>query len=537
MKADCLLDYRAVPVGRAQRVYLLAQIEADPPPNADDRRPLNLCVVLDRSGSMTGDKIAYVKLAAQYLVRRLGSRDRFSLVSYNENVSIDVKPEPVKHKDRLVRAVETLQAGGTTNLSGGWLQGCDLVTRHRAEGQIDRVLLLSDGLANQGVTDPARLENMARQKRAEGVTTTTMGVGFDFNEDLMTRMATEGGGAFYFIDNPDLAPTIFAEELHDLLSVTGQNLAITLTLAPGVSLVRQLHDYPAETDGQESVFRLGDLFADEIKSLLVEVTVPAPNGSGPVEIGRLRFDFDALVEEGVEHRTVEVPVMAEAVAPEAFSDQVRDEEVVKTLLILQAARAREEALRYADRGDFASAAQVLSASAQAISDSQLFNVPELRAQHDMLREESVDMDFGSERYTARSRKASHSKSYYASTRPLARSDDSQALHTRLKRSRPALERGGATPDLITWVGNTLPLADRVRIGRADDNDIVIVEDEVSAHHCEIVRAGDNMLLADLNSTNGTFANGGLVTGHFRLSVGDVVTVGTHLFMLERSGGE
>ncbi|MBN2306274.1 MAG: VWA domain-containing protein [Anaerolineae bacterium] len=533
MKAEFVLDYRAVPVKRARHLYIMAQLTADPAPDTENRRPLNIGVVLDRSGSMTGDKIAYVKQAAQFLVRRLAASDRFSLVSYNEQVAVDIAPEHVAHKDRLAQLIGGLQAGGTTNLSGGWLKGCELVGQHRQDGQVDRVLLLSDGLANQGITDPTRLEMMARQKRAEGITTTTMGVGMDFNEDLMRRMAVEGGGAFYFIDNPDQAPTIFNEELQDLLSVVGQNLSVTLEFSAGVRMVRQLNDYPAQSGANGTTFQLGDIFADEVKSLLVEVSVPAMQDLGEVEIGRLRFEYDALTADGTAHQVREIPVVVQTISAAAFEDQVRNEDVVKTLLLLQAARAREEAIQYADMGDYAAAAQVLGASAQAIMDSGIANVPELRAQHDMLREESVDMDFGAQRYTSYSRKASMSKSHYASTRPMGRSDEStRAVHARLRRSRAALERSGPTPSLITWVGNSLVIGDRITFGRDDDNDIVIAEEEVSGHHCEIVRAGDDLLLVDLNSTNGTYANGGMLSGRFRLSVGDVVTVGSQLFMFE-----
>src|SRR5581483_3554447 len=137
----------------------------------------------------------------QFLMQHLGAQDRFSLVTYDQKVAVHIAPTSVIHKDNLSSSIETITSGGTTNLSGGWLQGCQLV---------------AEGLADEGVTDSNRLVAMARQKREEGVTTTTMGVGMDFNEDLLTRMANEGGGAFYFIDNPDQAPKIFAEELNDL---------------------------------------------------------------------------------------------------------------------------------------------------------------------------------------------------------------------------------------------------------------------------------------------------------------------------------
>jgi Ca-activated chloride channel family protein len=532
VKADFVLDYDVIAMAREQHVYVLARIQGEPAPHSEDRLPLNLSLVLDRSGSMAGDKLEYVKQAAQYLAQRLGASDRLSLVSYNHNVNVDIPPEPVVHKDRFLHRIAALTASGNTNLSGGWLQGCQLVAESMATRQINRVLLLTDGLANEGVTDPARLEAMARQKRAEGITTTTMGVGMDFNENLLTRMAAEGGGAFYFIDHPDQAPHIFAEELKDLLNVIGQNLVITLTPSREVRLVRQWNAYPAEVQGASVHFRLGDLFADELKILLLELSIPALAQLGEAEVALLRFEYDELGAETVTHRTLELPIKVNIVSEADFAGHAPNEEVVRTALLLRAARAREEAIEHADQGDFEGASEVLSATANLIRDSHIRDA-ELQKQHDMLREEASDMGLGSRRYDAYSRKSHATKSVYTE-RFSARMGDTVALHTRMKQSREAMERGGEPPTMIFWQDESFDLSGvtRVQIGRDQGADIVIPEDEVSFHHAEIKRVGEDLILLDLDSRNGTFANGGKLTPQtpFRLSVGDVVTIGTRLLM-------
>ncbi len=528
MEADYVLDYDVLSMAREHRLYLMARIQAGPPPDAASRRPLNLSVVLDRSSSMAGDKIEYVKKAAQFLVQRLSGRDCFSLVTYNEAVSVDSPPGPVLHKDAVNHAIQAIRPSGTTNLSGGWLKGCQLVEQNAAEGQINRVLLLTDGLANEGVTDPARLAAMARQKREEGVTTTTMGVGLGFNEDLLTRLASEGGGAFYYIDNPDQAPRIFTEELADLMSVVGQNLTITLTLSPDVKMVTQLNAYPADVRGREIVFHLGDMYGDEIKRLLLELAIPALRTLGQVEVARLRFDYDELGQERVAHRTMDLPILVNVAPEEAFAGQAPNAEVVRSALLLRAARAREEAVRYADLGDFDGASQVLTQAADAIWAADLDD-EELEAEHNMLREEAIDMEMGAQRYDTHTRKISTTRAYYgAHDRDQS---ETTAMHGRLKSSRPALERHGPPPTQLTWKRESRDLDGAgLSLGRAADNDIVIPEDTVSSYHCQLVREGDDWILEDLNSTNGTFANGGRVKGRFRLSVGDVLTVGSWFFM-------
>jgi Ca-activated chloride channel family protein len=532
VEADYVLDYNLLSMAREHHLYLMARIKAGANPNAQKRRPLNLSVVLDRSGSMSGDKLSYVKKATQFLVQHLGVQDRFSLVTYDQKVAVHIAPTSVVHKDNLSRSIETIMSGGTTNLSGGWLQGCQLVAEGLAEGQSNRVMLLTDGLANEGVTDSNRLVAMARQKREEGVTTTTMGVGMDFNEDLLTRMANEGGGAFYFIDNPDQAPKIFAEELNDLLSVVGQNLVIALTLSSKVSAVKYLNTYPMEKGAGNMTFRLGDLFADEIKTLLLELTIPALQTLGEVEVAWLRFDYDELAEERVTHRTLELPIKVNAVRDEDYHEGAPNAEVVRTALLLRAAQAREEAIKYADKGEFDKAKQTLSDIADSIQRSiQQGDLDDkaLQIEQNMLREEALDMELGPLRYDSHMRKASSTISHYGSTRKM-NSADSILLRERLKASRKAIERSGAAPTLVTWNQQSLTLnADLVRVGRAADNDIVIDEEPVSRYHCQIVRDGDSLYLEDLGSINGTFANGGKVQGRFRLSVGDIVTVGACLF--------
>ncbi|MCA9912949.1 MAG: VWA domain-containing protein [Anaerolineae bacterium] len=213
MRADFALDYDVLTVERPQQLYLMARFEAGTGPREAVRRPLNVSLVIDRSGSMAGEKIDYTRQAAQFLVQHLSRRDIFSVVLYNDKVETLLEPEPVLNKDRVMQSLDKMRVRGTTNLSGGWLQGCQHVAENQGGGKLNRVILMTDGLANRGVTDPNQLVQMSRQKQLEGISTTTMGMGTDFNEDLLIEMAHAGGGAYYFIESPEVAPQIFQEEL------------------------------------------------------------------------------------------------------------------------------------------------------------------------------------------------------------------------------------------------------------------------------------------------------------------------------------
>jgi Ca-activated chloride channel family protein len=197
-------------------------------------------------------------------------------------------------------------------------------------------------------------------------------VGEGFNEDLLQNMANAGGGGFYFIQTPDDAPALFAEELRELLSVVAQNLTITLTLSSEVTLVSQLNAYPMTTHDHQVEFLLHDLFGDELKTLLLELHIPALESLGPCQIGSLRFDYDELQENSAEHRTIELPIVVNVVPAEALPATAGPHpDVTRSVLLLKSAQAKEEAVRQADAGDFEAASQTLAGTAQLIEDSGL----------------------------------------------------------------------------------------------------------------------------------------------------------------------
>lgn len=552
MEADYVLDYDLLSVERSHHLYLMAKIKGHPAATAQQRSPLNVSVVLDRSGSMEGAKLARVKEAAQFLIRHLGASDLFSLVTYDTMVDVNFPPEAPIYKDKINQIIGAIKAGSSTNLSGGWLKGCQLVGEGlqyevlpetvednqpsadrtlAMRSRVNRVMLLTDGLANHGITDAKRLGVMAHQKYEEGVPTTTMGVGMDFNEDLLTTMAHEGGGNFYFIDNPDKIPEIFAKEIQHLLDVVGQNLTITLIPSEDVKFVRQLNAYPMNAADNQVVFRLGDLSGDEIKALLLEISVPKLQTLGKVEIARLRFDYDEITEDKVNHRTLEMPIFVNTVAEDGYEAPEREPQVVKSALMLQAAHARKEAMGKADKGDFRGATTILKDAADAIEEADLED-DELKKEHNILREEVTDMELGPSRYDAHSRKVTTSH-FHASTHSY-NYEQTMISSELFKMTRSAMERSGETPTLVKWDKETLDLQEKdiIKIGRKPDNDIVLDEEIISSYHCQIVREGDDLYLEDLSSRNGTFANRGRVQARFRLSVGDVVTMGNKLLRFD-----
>src|SRR5690606_31270453 len=375
--------------------------------------PLNLSLVIDHSGSMAGDKLDYTKQAAQFLVQNLSARDQFSIVLYNNRVETLVAPAPVQHKDAINQRIEEIKASGTTNLSGGWLEACNHVAQNQNDEYLNRVILMTDGLANRGMTEPDRLVALRKQKYETGISTTTMGLGDDFNEDLLISIANASGGAFYFIESPEVTPTIFQEELRGLLSVVGQNLIISLDLSEYVSDVVQLNAYPAVINDKQASFRLGDIFGNEIKTLALELSLPGIDRVGETQIATLRFDYDELTEQGAEHRVMELPVKIN-VQQDKSQAILPNPEVSQSVLLLKSAQARQEAVEKADQGNYAGASQVLRAAADAIAQSGLKNEA-LSEEHDALLKQAREVEMGPEAYDSHSRKVMSTQAIYTMT--------------------------------------------------------------------------------------------------------------------------
>ncbi|MHC5021399.1 MAG: vWA domain-containing protein, partial [Planctomycetota bacterium] len=301
-------ETQRVPADRPGPAHCWLRLVAPDAPDDEGRAPLNLSLVLDRSGSMRGEKIQSVKDAARALISMLSAKDLLSVVSYAEDVTTLVPPSPVRDRDSIARMLDGLMARGGTNLSGGWLQGVAYVEKKRLKKGINRVLLMTDGLATRGILDTAQLVKMVGKKKRKKIATSTFGFGEGFNEDLLINMSKAAGGAFYYIEDPDDAPHAFTQELGNLLSVVAQNFSVKLKAQGGAKFVRLLNGYPHTLSDAKVEAQAGDVYAGDARGFMLEMQLPAglPAEGAVVAKGYVEFDDVAATKR----RTIDIQVKA-----------------------------------------------------------------------------------------------------------------------------------------------------------------------------------------------------------------------------------
>jgi Ca-activated chloride channel family protein len=289
------LDRTVLPAEITDRAIIKICLDGLRLPRHDLRPPVNLALVIDRSGSMSGEKIEKAKEAALEVLRHLSSDDIFSLVAYESGVQTLVPAQPVGNGRAIERAIRSIRAGGNTALFAGVSQGASEVRRYYECGRyVNRIVLLSDGLANVGPSSPEELGRLGAALMKEGISVTTVGLGLGYNEDLMTRLAQRSDGNTDFVESSADLPRIFAAELGDVLNVVAHRVVLEIEFPDSV---RPLCFVGREgvIRGQRAELTLNQLYGGQEKYALIEVEVTPPESGSECEIARARVSYeDAL---------------------------------------------------------------------------------------------------------------------------------------------------------------------------------------------------------------------------------------------------
>ncbi len=320
------------------------------------RAPVNVALVLDKSGSMSGAKIEKAKQAAIDAVRRLGPQDIVSVVTYDSTVSVLVPATRLTDKEPVLAAIRQIGAGGSTALFGGVSKGAEEVRKFLDRERVNRVLLLSDGLANVGPQSPAELGELGASLIKENIAVSTMGLGLDYNEDLMAQLADKSDGNHVFAESSSDLAAFFDAEFDDVLSVVAQEIAIHIKCAEGIRPVRVVN-YDAEISGQDVIVKFNQIYSEQEKYLVLEVEVPASPSDAARPVATVSASYTNMVTMATDELSGSVDVRFSAEEAEVAAATNR---IVAYNCVAQIANDRNaEAIRLRDQGDVEGARELL----------------------------------------------------------------------------------------------------------------------------------------------------------------------------------
>ncbi len=377
--------------GRPQTVYLKVGLTGEAPEARVQRAPVNAALVIDRSGSMAGDKLERAKSAALEALERLGPEDIVAVVAYDTNVQVLLPATRATDKGAIQRAIMRLTPGNTTALYAGVSQGAHEVRKFLSPHRVNRVILLSDGLANVGPSSPEMLARLGVSLAKEGISVTTIGLGLDYNEDLMTRLAMASDGNHAFVERPDQLASIFDQEFGALLSIVATNVDVHIVCPVGVRPVRVL-GREAEIAGRTVVVSLGQLSAKQERYVLLEAEV-SPHSAGH----RLDFADVAVGLTGARGDRARLSLSGHAsltfTASSAEAKRSERKDVMVAVVEQVANDNNKRALELRDRGDIAQARAVLNSNALYLNSNAMeLESTELEKQSQRNKEAAENLD-------------------------------------------------------------------------------------------------------------------------------------------------
>ena len=341
--------------GQASELTVLVRLHApEPVVAATIRPPLNLALVIDRSGSMTGEPLEMARQAACAAVRQLRAQDRLSIVTFDNTVQVVIPSQYVTDPAAMLAAIGNIESGGSTALHAGWLEGASQVAGHLQPQALNRVILLTDGQANVGLQRAGQIAPQVQGLAERGVSTSAIGLGDHYDEDLLVAIVNAGDGNFEHAQRPAQLPSFFELELQGLGLTTGRTVSLGLEPNPeyGVRLTDMLNDLPLNDLGR---LKLPNLMQGQVIDVVVRLRVPATPHTGAVGVMRLRLAWNDAHSRHRLRQQLDLPVLDQA----AYAALESDPEVQQVIDMLEVARLKRRSVEALDRGDHLGAQQAL----------------------------------------------------------------------------------------------------------------------------------------------------------------------------------
>lgn len=366
VKLDVAMANPVLLANQKQTSYLRVAMAGLNLPDSGRRTPINVAIVLDRSGSMRGEKIEKAKEAAVMAVGRLRADDIFSLVVYDTTVDVVVPATKVQDRELVCDAIRRIQPGNTTALFAGVSKGAMELRKFLDRRYANRIILLSDGLANEGPSTPGDLAELGTSLGREGITVSTIGLGLDYNEDLMTALAQKSDGNHIFAENAQDLDKAFTNEFGDVLSVVAQGVKAVVRCAEGIRPVRVL-GREADIVGQTVTLNLNQVYGGQMKYLVLEVEVPPRNELLTVANVDLTYTNMATLASETMHGVASVSFSESPSVVEASVNK----DVMASVVQQTGLERNRLALRLSDEGRTAEAQELLRSNAAYLYDNSI----------------------------------------------------------------------------------------------------------------------------------------------------------------------
>ena len=357
MKLSYRLSQSAIPASADAEVLLLITMSA--PLGKIERRPVNLGVALDRSGSMSGEPLAIAKAALGQFVDQLLPEDRLTIVAFDDLATPVVSGQKASDKPAIRMAIADIAVGGMTNLSAGWLSTSEIVASAADPGTYSRIVVLSDGRANAGITDHDKLADIAIGLRIRGIATTAVGVGAEYDDAVLSLVAAQSGGNLHHLDTLDGVGQILGSEFEELIGLYAQNLVLEIAPDANVLEATVLSGYPVQSRAQGLSIACGDIVSGDDRHVLIRLRC-APRTDGTHPLTGVSLKYHQVAGEVAFKELTALVAIDRATGLEATP---MDTIVAQHLVIANSVIARRRAAERAECGYIAEAASILSDAA------------------------------------------------------------------------------------------------------------------------------------------------------------------------------
>lgn len=330
-----------------------------------ERTPVNIAIVIDKSGSMGVNKLAQAKEAAIMAVERLGSDDYVSIITYSDRVNVLIPSTRVTNTTEFRRRISSIRSTGRTALYAGTKRGVNELDSFLDENRVNRVILLSDGLANVGPSKPADLERLGRMAAAKGISITTIGLGLGFNEDLMTKLAYASDGNHAFVRNERDLVAIFNKEFGDVLSVVAQDVEIIIDCEIGFRPIKVL-GRAADIQGRKVRLNLNQIYSAQEKHIILEVEVAKSVNEGSSPLADISIDYRSMKQKT--RLKMKQQASARFTNSEAEAKSSINKRVMSSVIEQIATERNERAVTLRDKGKIKEAKKVLEDNAAYLQE-------------------------------------------------------------------------------------------------------------------------------------------------------------------------